>query len=149
MYDEFCDYQSLTDGDIGEKAWRESKVVDGSVGGEEVFHHRMDVLWWYISDMVEPGSSKKRFCYLPKVAELVLVFPHSNAGEERIFSMVRKNKTDSRSSMKLDGTLSSILSMKLHYPETRTPCHKWVPEEELLKNSKKATKAYNDEHKTV
>ena len=79
MYDEFCDYQSLTDDDIGEKAWRESKVVDGSVGGEEVFHHRMDVLWWYISDMVEPGSSKKRFCYLPKVAELVLVFPHSNA----------------------------------------------------------------------
>ena len=97
--------------------------MDGSVGGEEVFHHRMDVLWWYISDMVEPDSSKC-FCYLPKVAELVLVFPHSNAGEERIFSMARKNKTDSRSPMKLDGTLSRILSMKLHYPENTTPCHK-------------------------
>jgi hypothetical protein len=147
MYDEFCDYQTLTDDDIGEKAWSEAKVVDGLVDGEEIFHHRVDVLWWYISDMVVPGCSKKRFCYLAKVAEPVLILHHSNAGEERLFSMVRKNKTDSRSSMKLDGTLSNLMSMKLHYPETTTPCHKWNPEEELLKNSKKATKVYNLEHK--
>jgi hypothetical protein len=55
MYDEFCDYQTLTDDDIGEKAWSEAKIVDGLVDGEEIFHHRVDVLWWYISDMVVPG----------------------------------------------------------------------------------------------
>ena len=124
----------MTDDEIGKKAWSEAKVVDGSVGGEEISHYRMDVLWWYISDMVVPGTNKKDFCHLLKVAELVLILPHSNAGEERLFSMVRKNKTDSRSSMKLDGTLSNLLSMKLQYPETTIPCHKWSPDEELLKN---------------
>ena len=50
MYDEFCDYLTLTDDEIGQKAWSEAKVVDGSVGGEEISHYRMDVLWWYISE---------------------------------------------------------------------------------------------------
>ena len=97
--------------------------------------------------MVVPGCSKKRFRYLPKMAELVLILPHSNAGEKGLFIMVRKNKTDSMSLMKLDGTLSNSLSIKLHYPETTTPCHKWNPGEAILKNSKKATRTYNDEHK--
>ena len=42
---------------------------------------------------------------------------HSNAGEEQLFSIVRKNKTESRASMRLEGTLSSLLAMKLQYPE--------------------------------
>ena len=45
MYDEFCDYQALTDDEIGQKAWSEAKVVDVSVVGEEIFYYRMDVLW--------------------------------------------------------------------------------------------------------
>ena len=49
-----------------------------------------------------------------------LVLPHSNAGLERLFSIIRKNKTDMRSSLKLDGTLSSILSIKTDNPESRT-----------------------------
>ena len=49
------------------------------------------------------------------------------AGEERLFSMVRKNKTDSRSALGLEGTLSSLLSMKLHYSECSTPCYTWKP----------------------
>ena len=44
MYDEFCDYQTLTDDEIGQKAWSEAKVFDGSVGGEEISHYSMDVL---------------------------------------------------------------------------------------------------------
>ena len=120
LFDEFCDFQTLGDNDVGEKAWSEAKVIDGSVDGQEIFLYRMDVLWWYISNMCIPGCSN----YLSKVAQLVLILPHSNAGEEWLFSMVRKNKTDSRSSLKLDGTLSNILSMKLHYPEGTTSCHK-------------------------
>ena len=38
---------------------------------------------------------------------------HSNAEEERVFSMVTKNKTKFRPSLKLDGTLASILIIKL------------------------------------
>ena len=53
-----------------------------------------------------------------------------------------------RSSLKLDGTLSSILSMKTHNPESRTMCFKWRPDQDLLELSRKAAKAYNDEHKS-
>ena len=62
--------------------------------------------------------------------------------------MVRKNKTDSRSSLGLDGTLSNLLAMKLQYPDAITPCFEWNPDKALLSNSKKATTTYNQEHKT-
>ena len=146
MYDEFRDYQSLTDEDIGVIAWKEAKVVDGLVNDQEIFHYRVDILWWYMSQMVIPESSAKRFCHLQKVAELVVLLPHSNAGEERLFSMVRKNKTDSRSSLKLEGTLSNLLAMKLQYPEETSPCFKFNPDENLLSSAKKAAKDYNREH---
>ena len=66
--------------------------------------------------MVIPESSAKKFCHLLKVAELVLILPHSNAVEERLFSMVRKNKTYSRSSLRLDGTLSNLLAIEVAIP---------------------------------
>ena len=46
------------------------------------------------------------------MAVSVLVVPHSNASEERVFSMVRNNKTPFRPSLGLDGTLQSILQVK-------------------------------------
>ena len=63
--------------------------------------------------MKQPGTSVKRFQHLTRIAEAVLVIPHSNPEEERLFSIVRKNKTESRSCLSLDGTLSNILAMKL------------------------------------
>ena len=84
-------------------------------------------------------SKSKWFKLLPKVAEIVLVLPHSSAEAEWLFSIVRKNKTDSRSCFKLDGSLSGILAMKSHYPEARIPCHKWVPEKDIMKAAKTAT----------
>ena len=41
------------------------------------------------------------------------IIPHSNAEEERVFSMVQKNKTAFRPSLDPKGTQSSILTMKL------------------------------------
>ena len=58
---------------------------------------------------------------LPKVAEVILVIPHSNAELERLFSIVRKNKSLDRSSLTLDETLSSILATKTMYPESGPP----------------------------
>ena len=49
------------------------------------------------------GCSKRR-----KVAYSGAAKYPSNAVEERLFSMVRKNKTDSKSSLRLDGTLSNL-----------------------------------------
>ena len=140
VYDEFLDFQTLLDTDIEAKAWEEAKVIDGEEEGvPTVFHYRVDVLWWHIANLKIPGTNVPRFSHLFKVAEIVLVLPNSNAEEERLFSIVRKNKTDSLSSLKLDGTLSSILAMKSRFQESVVPCYKWQPEEEVLKNAKKAT----------
>ena len=54
-----------------------------------------------------------RFPCLSAIAGLVLTLPHSNAGEERVFSLVRLNKTPYRSCLGVDGTLSSILTVKM------------------------------------
>ena len=148
LYEEFVDFRTLSDNDIGQTAWTEAKVIDGEdEDGNTLLHYRVDVLSYHIAQLKVPETSLRRFKYLPLLAEIVLVIPHSNAGQERLFSVVRKNKTDSRSSLKLDGSLSSILAMKCHNPEAVTPCYKWRPDEDLLQKSKKATKVYNDKHK--
>ena len=85
----------------------------------------------------------KRFKLLPKLAEVVLVIPHNNADLEKLFSIMRKNKTVERSTVKLDLKLSSILPMKSMYPESETPCFQFKPTKELLESSKKATRLYN------
>ena len=137
LYEEFCDYRPLSDGDISGDAWQAAKVIDAIEGGTVVFHHRVDILWWYFGNMKQPGSSVKRFQHLTRIAEAILVIPHSNAEEERLFSIVRKNKTESRSCLSLDGTLSNILAMKLAYPEGMTPCYTFLPSDDRLQSSKK------------
>ena len=141
LYDEFCEYQTLPDKCFGDDVLEEAKVIDGEEDGEVLTHYRVDALWWHIAQLVIPDIAAKRFKHLPKVAGFVLVLPHSNAREERLFSIVRKNKTKRRGSMRLEGTLSTLLTMKLQYPEQTVPCHKWSPTNELLDSSKKAATA--------
>ena len=91
------------------------------------------------------GSNGKRFKLLQKVAEIII--PHGNAELDRLFSIVQKNKSLENSSMKLDGTLSSILEMEAMYLESCTPCYHWKPTEDILKTSKKVAMDYNKVHK--
>ena len=48
---------------------------------------------------------------IDETAKLVLCIAYSNAGEERVFSMVRKNKTPFRPNLALDKTLPSLLTV--------------------------------------
>ena len=57
----------------------------------------------------------------------------------------KKHKTDMRSSLKLDGTLSSILTTKNYNPESLNLCYKWRSDKDLLDLFKKATISYNNE----
>ena len=84
------------------------------VHGRELVHYRVDILWWNIGHMVIPESSAKRFCHLLKVTELVLALPHSSTVDERLSAWSVRIRPDSRSSLRLDGTLSNLLAMKLH-----------------------------------
>ena len=118
LFDEFVDNQSICDDDISPDGWAKAGVVDvKDENKNKIVHYRIDVLWHYIAKIIVPGTCNKRFKLLPQVASLVLVLPYSSAGLERLFSVVRKNKTDMRSSLKLDGTLSSILTTKAYNPD--------------------------------
>ena len=92
LFDEFVDYQSMCDDDISADAWAEAELVHGKDENEnKIVHYCTDVLWLYIAKVV-PGTCNKRFKLLPQVASLVLVLPHSNAGLQRLFIVVRKKQ---------------------------------------------------------
>ena len=67
----------------------------------------MDIVWHHISPIRDPDNTL-RFARLSHIVKLILVIPHSNAEEERVFSMVGKNKTAFWPSLDPKGTLSSI-----------------------------------------
>ena len=88
----------------------------------------------------ERPDGRKAFPRLSAVAKLVLVLPHSNAGEEKVFSLVRKNKTPFRANLSVEGTLPNFLA-------TVVPCHKFEPPDAVIEKSKKVTWDYNKKHR--
>ncbi|XP_041470149.1 uncharacterized protein LOC121419757 [Lytechinus variegatus] len=135
LAEEFTTYQLMEEDTIPRDVWTRAKV-------SEEGHYRMDVIWQHLSNMKAPDNSPL-LPRLAKVAELVLFLPHSNAQEERVFSMVRKNKTAFRPNLDPKGTLSSILTIKLAYG---APAHTFEPDKNLLKVAKSSTWEYNKEH---
>lgn len=111
--------------DIPSSIWDLATVSENSV--------RMDVIWGFLSSLRTGDGCSYKFPHLSRIAKLVLTLPHSNAGEERVFSLVRLNKTPYQSSLSLDGTLSSILTVKMQNLE---PCHKYEPPIECLTDLK-------------
>ena len=132
LAEQFMAYQVLPD----------DAVLKTDVGLNPKDLHRADALWTYLGSRREPGTNRPEFDQLFKVAIAVLTIPHSNAGEERIVSL---NKTSARSSLLLEGTLSSIVTIKTHITDPLD----WKPSAELLKKAKKATMEYNRQHLAV
>ena len=130
----------MDDSDIPTKIWEEALIKEDN--DEDTRKYRMDVIWAYLST-VKNVDGKLTFEQLAKVALLVLTIPHSNAQEERVFSLVTKNKTKFRPNLKLDGTLASILTIKLANAQ---PCYKFNPPKEVIESAKKATMTYNRAH---
>ena len=138
LQEEFVAYQLLDRPDIPRTVWEEAIVyVKGKDGTK---HYRMDSIWGQIATLKNIDGSH-RFELLWKVAKLVLVIPHSNAGEERVF---RQNETPTRSCLDPNGTLASIIQVKLANHQT---CVAWDPPKPLLSSSKKATSQYNSVHR--
>ncbi len=138
LSEEFVEYQLLRNKDIPSQVWDKASIfID-----DDHTYHRMDVVWNYIGTLKAPDG-RLRFNRLSKVAKLVLVIPHSNAEEERVFSMVRKSKTAFRPSLDPKGMLSNILTIKLSHTEA---AHQFEPNKELLKTAKSATRVYNRTH---
>ena len=136
LNEQYLSYQTLVAEDI-------PVSVKECAGLEPQDPYRVDLLWTYLKDVKKPGTSDSEFDLLFKVAEAIMTIPHSNAGEERVFSLINKNKTPSRSSLKLDGTLSSLITVKTHIVSPL----QWTPSTTVLEKDKRATKVYNDQHK--
>lgn len=145
LQEEFVQYQLLERRTIPDTVWELALMREDGEGEEKIQYFRMDVIWSYLMGLKNTDSSLT-FPLLSKVARLVLVIPHSNAGEERVFSLIKQNKTPIRSSLGINGTLSSMIQVKLANSAT---CIKWEPTKELLTAAKKATKQYNDMHRKV
>ena len=127
--DEFLENQLLQEATIPKTVWQAALVADG-----ETHHHRMDVIWSHLMKMMDP-SRCPMFENLARIVLLVLTLPHPNAEEECVFSLVTKNKTKFRPNLKLDGTLSSILTIKLGKTQ---PCQSYKPPKAVLESAKKA-----------
>lgn len=82
------------------------------------------------------------FKKLFKVAKLTLVLLHSNTEKERVFSTAQKNKTTFLSSLSIEGTLSSILTVKL----ADANAVKFKLTNELLKKAKREKWDWNKLH---
>ena len=94
LNEQFLNYELLSAEDI-------PTTVKENAGLSANDSHQVDILWGYLRGVKKPGSGSYEFDLLFKVAEVVMTIPHSNAGEERIFYLINKNKTPSRTSLKL------------------------------------------------
>lgn len=112
VYDQFTRYQLLSDDHP-----------------ELVNLTRVDHQWACLGKM--KTSDAFMFDLLFEIARYVLVLPHSNAEEERIFSTVAKNKTDFRACLSNKTTLPSILTCKTNYLN-KTSCFNFEPSASLL-----------------
>ena len=142
LFEEFIEFKSLSDDELPSNALNDATIStydDGSV------EYRMDTIWYYLQEMRSVVGNEYRFRLLFRCALMVLLTPHSNAGIERVFSLVNKNKSDGsdRNRLDIEGSLSSVLAVKLDRPESFSHCTEYDPDSHLLEAAKKATVKYN------
>lgn len=88
--------------------------------------------------MIKNELGEFKYKNLVQVMKSILCIPHSNAGCERVFSLVRKNHTDYRGTMGIK-TLESLLINKMDIISSDKPCFMQNFSPELLKKAKSAT----------
>ena len=99
---------------------------------------RADTTWLLIGNMKDTSLNQK-YVYLPKVMLLVLSIAHSNASDERLFSLVRRNATDFRPNLST-ATLSDVLTQKA---SMNRACFQTSFPDTTLEACKKAATSFN------
>ena len=108
----------------------------------------IDHFWSLMGKQTAIGDlSSLAYLNLSTLAKIVLVLPHSNADPERLFSMVGKIETQSRSLLS-SSTTCDLLTVKMNHD---SPCFasKDLISEDLLKAAKSATRRSLQEHKNT
>ena len=101
---------------------------------------RADSVWTQISSLKNKSTDRQKYPNLSRVMLTILSLAHSNATDERIFSLVRKNATDFTPSLSTP-TLSDFLTNKVMSQAMRKQCHQTTFSDDLLNKCKKATMA--------
>ena len=119
LKDEFIEYQLLDSSCIPNDLWIRTESHEDQ--SEPEFCTHIDAIWSHTKSM-KLADLNPRFPNLCQVAELVIVIPHSNGSEERVFSLVTKNKTQYRPNLDIGETLAweALLLPKLHFQTTLT-----------------------------
>ena len=118
LYEQFHEYKTINDAELPDGAYEEALLSGTSDGHRK--ECRVDVIWYYLQKMRSPVGPNYRFKLLFEVARIALTISHSNAGIERLFSLVNKNKNEGsdRNRFDIGGSLSSILTVNLERPES-------------------------------
>ena len=107
-----------------------------------VLDQRVDTVWMEISGIKDKTTGKEKYLYLSKIMVMILSLAHSNAEDERLFSLVRKNATDFRPNLSTQ-TLSDFLTQKMYSHAKKVVCHKMTLDDQLLVKCKQAARTYN------
>lgn len=102
---------------------------------------RVDLTWSTISQMKDISSGELKYGHLAKVMHLILSIAHSNAADERLFSMVRKNMTEFRPSLGTP-TLSDLLTQKVASQARGEACFQVKFSDKVLEKCKAATMSF-------
>ena len=102
----------------------------------EVCDCEIDTSWSRISSMTS-ASGVLMFSNLAKIMLSVLTIFHSNSDCERVFSIVKKNLTESRKDLKTE-TVNALLLRKLKGLSQQC-CYEQKYDDKLLKSAKSAT----------
>ena len=115
LYEEFVDYKTLSINELPEDALIDA-VIQENQNSDEC---RIDIIRYYLYQMKSSVARNYRIRLLFSVARLMLVRLHSNAGTERVCALVNKNNAEAtdRNRLDIEGSLSSILAVKLAQPE--------------------------------
>ena len=136
--EELIEYQLLDDSEIPESVWKSATIQED----ESVTYCRMDVIWHSLANLkaVDDLAAIQK---LPNLFSLYLI-PMQKRRE--FFSMVPKNKTVFWPNLDLNGTLSSILTIKLANDK---PAHAFQSPSTMVKKAKSATWDYNKLHSSA
>lgn len=87
--------------------------------------------FWHRIRETKDFSDKSIFINIATLALLVLSLPHSNAGAERVFSIMNDVKTKKRNRLQ-ENTLNSLCVLRSHFQETGTNAAKMCVNEKHL-----------------
>ena len=101
--------------------------------------------YWYRILYFQSPTGEQRYKNLATLALQLLSIPASNAGSERVFSVVRRIKTEFRSSLQTE-TVSALIGC--HFNKKSQCCEQSSFEQSLLENAKSCTNERNITYKS-